>query len=61
MAIADKAMSSDQPSRAGNGGTQPQIAFRKPPAMRVVTKGWFTLNETKVDITTLEKQDGEQP
>jgi hypothetical protein len=63
MAIADRANSTDMASREENAGETraiPKIAFRKPPAMRVVTKGWFTLKETEVDIRTLEKQDREQ-
>jgi hypothetical protein len=64
MANADTAISSDRSRHSEKeGGTRslPQASFRKPPAMRVVTKGWLTMEESEVDIETLKKQDGQQP
>ena len=59
MANADKAKTLDPaPRRANDGETHilSRIPFRKPPAMRVVTKGWLTMDEREVDIGTLKKQ-----
>jgi hypothetical protein len=33
---------------------------RKPPAMQVVTKGWWTLREKRKSAETLEQEDREQ-
>lgn len=40
-----------KPTPTGTAGV------RKPPPMRVVTKGWFTMKEEEVDIEDLRKED----
>lgn len=44
---------------APGGGTQGEgpVRPRRPPPMRVVTKGWWKLEETEADIEELEKED----
>jgi len=34
--------------------------MREPPPMRVVTKGWWTLREERVDMATLARQDADE-
>lgn len=34
---------------------------RRPPPLRVVTKGWLTLEETTADIEDLKRESASQP
>ena len=35
----------------------PRRAVRRPPPMRVVTKGWWRIKEEEVDMETLKRED----
>ena len=37
----------------------PLASLRRPPPMRVVTKGWLTIEEGQADIEELEREDRE--
>jgi hypothetical protein len=49
-------------SKTPSGGTRAQgpVVHRRPPPMRVVTKGWWTLEEKEADIEELEKEDRDE-
>ena len=45
---------------SGETQRQPPLPHRRPPPMRVVTKGWWTLEEREADVEELEKQDRDE-
>lgn len=48
---------SGSPQSKTLGDPQMRFPYRKPPPMRVVTKGWWTLTEGEADIEELRKED----
>ncbi len=60
MTDVDPADAAHPVHESGETRRQGPSAHRRPPPMRVVTKGWWTLEEREADIKELEKESRDE-